>query len=558
MISQPSETGKGLIWTILKASKKQEFRIKGTILVFTTKKRIHKRTEILEKLNIPYSINYDNDKSDESMMHEKKHPEIILCTDDSDYFTLLDSVEKLQIGLIVFDGCLSSSNISDYAPIITRFHQVPLLVTGLYTKQIANNIARVFDIPQRYLFSNEPSLKDRLKNFTISKDSDKVKALLSFVKQHVDGLERDAELSFVKDDAFRNILPIVILCDSKKERDRLTEGFFSISLKVTHIGDSNSEADDKMVYIGNTSRILEVSRIKHNFLFILGFPKQIDHLLGLFNFNGEKQHLFFTDKEFASRRSSLLMDFIEPANLLKLLKSLKKASNNSVLKLINSASKKSEFEEKYLRVRESELLQALNISKREEAGWLVSKLMERNKFSVAYSLPARLKVSITIPSEKNRDPEGLLKEIIDNGKLVSGRYNIEILTFCGSLMDGEKKILESTKSLVKKETISDLQQEITRVLELFSSLKKQGKINFEFTDHFLFFEVQEDMSDVEMYQIISERKLHETESINQVIVTLILVRFNVFCFEYKFPWSVRTISKRNYKDPENDRTWFIY
>ena len=72
-----------------------------------------------------------------------------------------------------------------------------------------------------------------MNKFTISKDTDRAKALLSFLKQHIDNYSRTGgDRNFVKEDSFKKMFPLVVLSDSKKEREKIADGCFKIGLKV--------------------------------------------------------------------------------------------------------------------------------------------------------------------------------------------------------------------------------------------------------------------------------------------------------------------------------------
>lgn len=145
-------------------------------------------------------------------------------------------------GLIVFDEILNQNNLKTFMPLLEssdyeRGFSIPqVLVLGFYPRVDSLELAKLLDIPSRYIFNlSSKDLQKKVNKLTISKDSDKSKALLSFFRQHLDGLGRESELSFVKEESFRHLLPIVVLSDSKKERDRLSEGFFSLSLKIVNL-----------------------------------------------------------------------------------------------------------------------------------------------------------------------------------------------------------------------------------------------------------------------------------------------------------------------------------
>lgn len=167
----------------------------------------------------------------------------------------------------------------------------------------------------------------------------------------------------MKEDSFKNLFPLVVLSDSKKERDKITDGCFKIGLKVLNLTDirdgkaypdgesmaieqssakrsllrtknsKGSNDSDNIVYIGPSSKIGECSDISFTMMVHNGFPRSADHLIKSVLFNGAKQHYFFSDKGFIKRRNMLLQELVEPACLLRLSKMLKRIANVQVIKL---------------------------------------------------------------------------------------------------------------------------------------------------------------------------------------------------------------------------------
>lgn len=159
------------------------------------------------------------------------------------------------------------------------------------------------------------------------------------------------------------MFPLVVLSDSKKERDKITDGCFKIGLKVQDLSelrdirlaqDAESMAieeqsakksvfrvknnqgiidGENLVYIGPSSKISECINLKFNMMVHNGFPRNIDHLIKSVLFNGAKQHYFFSDKGFIKRRNLLLQDLIEPACFLRFAKVLKRVANVQAIKL---------------------------------------------------------------------------------------------------------------------------------------------------------------------------------------------------------------------------------
>ena len=453
---------------------------------------------------------------------------------ESEEMEMIETLERLKeisqdVSLIVMDSVCKVQNTKAVFPLIKICHFSRLLITGLYSKRELAELGKLFGIPSRYQFSQNKELEKRIQYFSVSKDSDKAKALLSFLKQHLSGLSRSTgELNFVKEDSFKDLFPLVVLSDSKKERDKISDGSRKLGLKVTKIGEKTESSNEengpdlssKIVYVGNLSKVSFIKELEFKMIMVNGFPKSIEHLLSLVQFNGSKQHLFFTDKDFFNKRKGRLMSFIEPVCLLRLCKTMKRLSNVPTLNFkmdeeVDSAKKDIKKVDKLLKLRQAELLNLLNCSKSESLSWVVNKLKERNNFDLNYRCPMRLRVTFTIPNH-DKKPQGVIKTILENSTLISGKYNLELLNICPELAPDTVKLLKTHRIMIEIETIQNILSSIKNVLNKINTLKETGVLTYEIIDELMFFEPKESMTDIEIYQIIAERKHEELMALKKV------------------------------------------
>ena len=472
-----------------------------------------------------------------------------MVNDKIEYATNLKAEARKRIRLVVLDSCCNSHNAYKFSPLIQGLKQtrrIKLLISGLFTKEESLRLSRLFGIPSRYCYNKRPKLRQLIKDFTISKDLDKTKAFLSFLKQHGES----PELHFIKEESFKIMFPLVILSDSKKERDRLSEGLRKLGISPIHLGsDKQLEGEDQSakksvhtkkmmslsdnlgtVYIGSSSRLPETFDLGIKMIVVNGFPRSIDHLLQIVRFDGAKQHLFFTDKEFLKKRNSLLSEFIEPACLLRLCKMMKRLSNVSSLRMtqeglssIHSSGRKSKAsydypenkEFKVLKLRQAELNKMLNTSKAEPLCWTINKLQERGNFNLMSSCPVSLKITFTIPNHTKSTNRGI-KRIISHGKFSSGKYRLDLLSMCEGVKEKTKRLLRDNRIMLDWAIVEVVTQSLRAQLQKVEELKEKGILNIEVSDELMFFKPKEGLTDVQIYQIIAERKHDETNLLQKV------------------------------------------
>lgn len=564
-LSDLRESGKSMVYVLLKAMRDKRYRSDGLFLVILPRIKVQKVAEYLSKAKIIFQT-YDNDGT---LFAYCLGDDILDSVDvvlaeyenfDPCFFSqkLLskDRENKNLIKMIVFDSCLSLSNSQNYYPLVETFKHAQIFFCGLYTQYELQSLSRLFNVPSRYKFSLEKNIKQKIKHFSISKDADKVKALLSFIKQHIDGLGRTkGELNFVKDISFKNLFPLALLADVKKDRERLTEGLFKIGVKVESISDleknkmnasgspngkkSAVEKEDSgmVAYLGTTSQRLEGFGI--NMVFILNFPRSPEHLLELVNFGDIKHHLFFSDKEFMKKRSvNFLMEFLEPACLLRTFKMMKRLSGvanlgTKALRMeIENSNKKArmqeegdceEIEEKKLDKREFEVLKLrksviskmLHCTKSEPFNWIINKLKERENFTLAGKCPLVVKIGFKIPNiDKSEDMT--IKRIVKHSVQQSGKYKLNLLKFSGSLEENTIKMMNNNKIMTNSNLMHEVIKSSKMALTNLSSLKSNGVLSFESIDDLIFLKPKEALTDVEIYQIIAERRQSELNSLQRV------------------------------------------
>lgn len=457
-----------------------------------------------------------------------------------------------NIRTLIMDSCLTTLNAQSFYPLLETFKNPQIFFCGLYTQFEFHTLSKLFNIPSRYKFTLEKNLKSKIKHFSISKDADKIKALLSFIKQHIEGLGRvKGELNFVKEISFKNLFPLALLSDSKRDRDRLTEGLFKIGIKVEHISDlekknfslKNSpngnkssiiEKDDSsmVAFLGNTQQKLD--GLGFNMVFVLNFPRSPEHLLELISFGNIKHHLFFSDKDFLKKRAGFLKDFLEPACLLRTFKMMKRLSNvanlgsNKFLKIQGmmvqeeNGKMQEENEKKddlkffeVLKLRKSVVSKMLNCSKIEPFTWIVNKLKERDNFSLAGKCPHTLSISFKIPNIKKSE-NLIIKEIVKNSTEKSGKYFLNLLKLAGDLDLDTIKMMNNNKIMTRSGLMLKVMESSNIALDRIISLKERGILGFEITDELIFLRPKEALTDVEIYQIIAERRQSELNSLQRV------------------------------------------
>ena len=151
------------------------------------------------------------------------------------------------------------------------------------------------------------------------------------------------------------------------------------------------------------------------------------------------------------------MDYIEPIFIFKTLKSLRKLSNISTIKLADpesgSSSKKENRKMTYIGIKQHENAKSMRI-KREEFNWLITKLFEKGKFNVVASLPCKLKIQLSPSVEKTKMSLPFLAEIIQNSKQISDKYILDIITLCGGIDSTDKKLISNSKFRIPQEQLA--------------------------------------------------------------------------------------------------------
>ena len=208
---------------------------------------------------------------------------------------------KMDVSLTVYDNIKY-----DWFHLGRRFEYSQLLVQGLYTRYEAEIIGKSFDIPSRNIFCCNKEITKCLETANLSRDEDKQKAIINWTKENREN----------------KIFPFGVVFESKKEGSTLADSLKTIGIKAGNFDNFNKGGIDVLITNQIQTELLKTKGQKA--IFIVNLPRSVEQMLvekvtDLFC----RHHYFISDKEYLKKRNSLVLEYIEPSNIVKFCKILK-------------------------------------------------------------------------------------------------------------------------------------------------------------------------------------------------------------------------------------------